>query len=125
MVVSLALGALEEVGNDRQALVAGRDLLQVRIDFLLRGAFGDLDTGRLALLLVVLLVLVDKALAGLVGMEPCRLLAVGLVQFVLRCAGLDAKEVVESDIGALCKSNLVADAEDLMVCCSASASSQL
>jgi hypothetical protein len=64
---------------------------------------------------VVLLVLIDEALAGLVGMEPCRLLAIGLVQLVLRCAGLDSKEVVEGDIVALSSGNLVANAEDLVV----------
>jgi hypothetical protein len=65
---------------------------------------------------VVLLVLIDEALAGLVGVKPRRLLAVGLVQLVLRCAGLDSKEVVEGDIVALGGSNLVTDAEDLVVC---------
>jgi hypothetical protein len=116
MVVALALGTLEHVRDDRQPLVASGDLLEVCIDLLLRGALADLDTGRGALLLVGLLVLIDEALAGLVGVETGGLLAVSLVQLVLRCAGLDAEEVVESDIAALCKDNFVADAEDLVIC---------
>jgi hypothetical protein len=116
MIVALALGALEHVRNDRQPLVAGGDLLEVCIDLLLRGTLADLDAGGSALLLVGLLVLVDEALAGLVGMQAGGPLAVGLVQLILRSAGLDAEEVVESDIAALCKDNFVADAEDLVIC---------
>jgi hypothetical protein len=125
MIVSLALGALEDVRNHRQPLVAGGDLLEVRIDLLLGGALADLDAGGLALLLVLLLEVGDELLAGLVRMKLCRLLAVGLVQLVLRCAGLDAEKVVEGDIVALGGGNLVADAEDLVVCRPMSASSQL
>ena len=97
VVVSLAFGALEELGNDRETLVALSDLLHVRIDFLLRWPLGAL----LARLLLGRLPFFDEDLAGLVGMKSCRLLAVRLVQFVLRCAGLDAEDVVEGDIVAL------------------------
>jgi hypothetical protein len=116
VVVALALGALENIGNDRQPLIASGDLLEVCIDFLLRWALADLDSRCGALLLVGLLVFIDEDLASLVGVQPCRLLAVGLVHFIVRCAGLDAKEVVESDIVALGSGNLVADAEDLVIC---------
>tara|TARA_R110002003_G_scaffold13_10_gene933 strand:- start:2254 stop:2493 length:240 start_codon:yes stop_codon:yes gene_type:complete len=79
MIVSLALGALEDVRNHRQPLVAGGDLLEVRIDLLLGRALADLDAGGLALLLVLLLEVGDELLAGLVRMKLRRLLAVGLV----------------------------------------------
>lgn len=125
VVVSLAFGALEDVGHDGEALVAGGDLLDVCVDFLLGGSLAHFDAGRCALLLVRLLVLVDEALTGLVGMESCRLLAVGLVQLVLRRAGLDAEEVVEGDVATLGSGDLVADAEDLVVWRRVSARPQL
>jgi hypothetical protein len=52
-----------------------------------------------------------------------RLLAEGLGQLVLRRAGLDTEEIVEGDIGAVCFSNFVTDAEDFVVCGKLSASS--
>jgi hypothetical protein len=116
VVVSLTLRALEHVRNDGQPLIASSDLLEVCVDFLLGGALAHFHARCLALLLVVLLVLVDELLAGLVGMKLRRLLAVGLVQLVLRRAGLDSEELVEGDIVALGGGNLVADTEDLMVC---------
>lgn len=116
VIIALSLGTLEDIGNYRQPLVARRDLLHVRVDLLLGGALGDLDTGCPALLLVVLGIVCDKELAGLVGVEFAGLLAVGLGQFVLRGTRLDAEQVVEGDVGALGGSDLIAEAEDFVVC---------
>ena len=98
VIVSLALWSFEHLNNDREPLVASSSLLQVGIDFLLGRRLGDLDTGRLAFLIVVLAIVGNEDLAGLVGVQFARLFAVGFGQFVLRCAGLDTKEVVEGDV---------------------------
>lgn len=115
MVITLALSPLENVGDNREPLVLGGDLLQVRIDFLLGRALADLDAGRVALLLVLLSVVGNEGLAGLVGVHLARLLAVGLSYLVLRRAGLNAEQVVEGDILAFGLCNLVAEPEDFVV----------
>jgi hypothetical protein len=111
MVVSLTLGALEDVGNDGQTLVASGDLLHVRINLPLGG-----DSGLLAGLLALPRIVGDEDLAGLVGVQLARALAVGFGQVVLGGAGLDAEQVVKGDIGTLGGSDLVTEAEDFMVC---------
>jgi hypothetical protein len=111
MVVSLTLGALEDVGNDGQTLVASGDLLHVRINLPLGG-----DSGLLAGLLALPRIVGDEDLAGFVGVQLARALAVGFGQVVLGGAGLDAEQVVKGDIGTLGGSDLVTEAEDFMVC---------
>jgi hypothetical protein len=65
---------------------------------------------------VVLHIFGDKDLARLVGVKLARLLAVGFGELVLRRAGLDAEEIVEGNIAALCFGDLVTDAEDFVIC---------
>jgi hypothetical protein len=112
VVISLAFGALQDIGNDGEPLVGFGGIFDKSVDFLLRGRLGNL----LALLLVLEDALGLEALARLVGMHLARLFAVRLVQLVLRCRGLDAEQVVESDVGAVVGDDLIADAEDLVVC---------
>jgi hypothetical protein len=111
VIVALALRTLEDVGDDGQTLIAGSGLLEVRIDFPLRG-----NSRLLASLLALFRIAVDEDLAGLIGVQFAGALAVGLGQVVLGGAGLDAEQVVKGDIGTLCGSDFIAEAEDFMVC---------
>lgn len=79
--------------------------------------------GRLLSLWIVLRIFGNKGLAGLVRVEFARLLAEGFGQLILGRAGLDAEEIVEGDVGAICFGNFVTDAEDFVVCSALSASS--
>lgn len=112
VIISVAVLALQNVGNDGESLVRSGGLLQVGVDFLLGSLLGDL----LALLLVLQNTLGLEALAGLVGMQLTRLLAVGLGQLVLRGRRLDTEEVVEGDVLAAVQSDFIAQTEDLVVC---------
>jgi hypothetical protein len=111
VIVALALRTLEDVGDDGQTLITSSGLLEVRIDFPL-----GWDSRLLAGLLALFRIAVDEDLAGLVGVQFAGALAVGLGQVVLGGAGLDAEQVVKGDIGTLCGSDLIAEAEDFMVC---------
>ncbi len=85
------------------------------INLPLGGLLADFDAGRLALVLVLLCIVGQEVLASFVGVLFSGFFAVGLVQFVLGSAGLDAKEIVEGNIGALGFGYLVAEAENLVV----------
>lgn len=80
----------------------------MRIDFALRRLLADLDARRLSLLLVPERIGRDEVLAGFVGVDLARLLAVGLVQLVLRRRGLDAEQVVEGNVCAIVSDYFVA-----------------
>jgi len=112
VVVPRAVRAFQDVRNDSESLVGFGGRFDEGVDLLLRRRLGD----RLALLLVLEDALGLEALARLVGMDVARLFAVRLVQLVLRGRGLDAEQVVEGDVGAIVGHDLVADAEDLVVC---------
>lgn len=111
MVISLTAGALEDFGDDSEALVGDGGIFDEGVDLALGGGLGDL----LALLFVLEDALGLEGLARLVRVLLARLLADGLVQLVLRGRGLDAEQIVEGDVGAIVGDDFVAEAEDLVV----------
>ena len=120
VVVAVAAGSAQDVGDDGQAGLALRGALDGRLELGRGGLLGHPDA-RLGLLVLGLVLLGLGALGGelladLVGMELARLLLVRLVDVIVARAAGDAEELVEGDIGALVGDQLVADAEDLAVC---------
>lgn len=114
MVVAVAAGPAQDVGDEGQAGLALRGLLNGDIDL---GLGGWLDAGLLIAVLVLALGAVGLELAlDLVRVQGARLLAVGLGDVVLGCRREDAEDVVEGGRGVgLMGRDLVADAEDFSV----------
>lgn len=116
VVVASTAGALQDVGDNGQAGLAVRSLLDGGLDLGLRGALGDLDAGLLVLLVLLGLgALGGELLLDLVGVEGTGLLAVGFVDIILGGRGGDAEEVVEGDIRTLEGGDLVTKTENLTV----------
>jgi hypothetical protein len=118
VIVPLPLRTFQDGSNDSQSLVGCCDFLQVRINLLLRGLLVDTHARLAALWLVFVLESIagDELLAGLVRVEVAGLLAIGLVQVVLRRRGLEVEEIVEGNVVAVVSDDLIAELEDLMVC---------
>lgn len=112
VVVAVAAGPAQDVGDDGEAGLALAGLLDSGLQ--LRGARrpGDLD----ALGLVLPGALGHDLLAHLVRVQGARLALVGLVDLVLGRGRRDAEEVVEGHVRTLVQGELIADAEDLAVC---------
>ncbi len=120
VVVAVAAGPAQDVGDDGEAGLALRGALDGGLDLGRGGLFGHADA-RLGLLVLGLVLLGLCALGGelladLVGMELARLLLVRLVDVIVARAAGDAEELVEGDVGALVGDQLIADAEDFAVC---------
>lgn len=116
VVVASTPGAFQDVGDDGQAGLSVRSLLDGGLDLGLRGGLGDVDTGLLVLLVLFGLgTLGGELLLYLVGVEGTRLLAVGLVDIILGGRGGDAQNIVEGNVGAFEGGDLVTDTEDLAI----------
>lgn len=117
MIVTLASWASQDVGHYTKTRKSVTGSLCGGIDLGLRGALGDVHARLLALGSPFAGGAVgDELLLDLVGVQGARLLTVGLVDVVLVGTGLDAEEVVEAHIDALRSLDLVAQAEDFLIC---------
>lgn len=112
VVVALAAGPAQDASDERQTRLAVGRLLDGLVDLALRGRLG----GAILAGLLGLGALGAQLLGDLVGVQRARLLAVCLVDVVLRRRGRDAEDVVEGRVGVgFVRGNLVADAEDFTV----------
>lgn len=117
VVVPLAGRAAQDVGDEGQAGLALRGLLDGGPDLGRSGRLRDVHAARLGLLGGGFGAVRLELLLHLVRVQRPRLLAVCLVDVILRRAREDAQDVVKRSPGVrLVRRDLVADAEDLAVC---------
>ncbi|EPE05823.1 hypothetical protein F503_08354 [Ophiostoma piceae UAMH 11346] len=112
VVVAVALGAAQDVGDNAEARLHVRGALHGGTDLARRRLLGDRHA---AVLLGCLGPLSSQLLLDLVGMERSRLLAVGLVDVVEGRGRRHADKVVEGDVRAEGGGELVAHAEDFAI----------
>lgn len=108
VVVAVPQRPAQDVGDEREARLALRGVLDGGVDLRLGG--------RLAVLLLAAGPGLLELLLDLVRVQGARLLAVGLGDVVVRRRARDAQDVVEGGRRvALVRRDLVADAEDLTI----------
>ncbi len=122
VVVAVAAGSAQDVGDDGQARLSLSCPLDRSLDLGGRRRLGDLDGGFpsflllfLGLLLLRLGSLGRELLLDLVRVQRPRALLVCLVDVLEARRRRGTEEFVEGDIGSFVGNELVADAEDLAV----------
>lgn len=112
VIVAFTSRATQDVGNQRQAGLALRSVLDGGIDLCLGSGFGSGSTG----FLVVLAAELEQLLLDLVRVQGPRLLAVGLGDVVLGGRGRYFENIIEStrDV-CFMGGDFVANAEDFTI----------
>jgi len=111
VIVAFARWALEDLGDDGQALVSGSGIFHEGIALLL----GRLPVHAHATLVLARSKFGLEVAVCLIRVNELRLLAIGLVELVLGSRGLDAQQIVEGYIVAIVGSDFGLEFEDFMI----------